>query len=53
MHLISVTSDFNHKYSLFNGQVFINSSHNKDNRAVIEQTLNLFGAKVSFSVGSL
>jgi len=40
MHLISVTSDFNHKYSLFNGQVFINSSHNKDNRAVIE--LNLF-----------
>ena len=23
MHLISVTSDFNHKYSLFNGQVFL------------------------------
>jgi len=40
LHLISVTSDFNHKYSLFNGQVFINSSYNKDNRAVIEQTLN-------------
>jgi len=38
--LISVTNDFNHKYSLFNGQVFMNSSHNKDNRAVIE--LNLF-----------
>jgi len=37
MHLISVTSDFKHKYILFNGQVLIfNNSHNKDNRGGIE-----------------
>jgi len=48
MHLISVTSDFSDKYSLFNGQVFIiiNSSHTK----ITEPCLTYFEQKSAFEL---
>ena len=43
---------FNHKYSLFNGQVFIfNNTITKITKLQLSKTLNLFWAIVSFGVG--